>query len=63
MLEVEGYNLAQADHLNDVIRSGVCIYHIESLTTRAINLPYFKEGFPLEMSYNNNKSDCIGNLR
>ena len=53
MLEIESYNLVQADHLNNVKRGGGCIYHKESLPVYAINLPYFKETLLLKMSHNN----------
>ena len=42
-LDLEGYKLIRADHPNNVIRSGVCIYYKESLPVRAINLPYVQE--------------------
>ena len=55
LLEIEGYNLVRADHLNNFKRGGVCIYYKESLHVRAINLPYFNEVLLLEMSHNNKK--------
>ena len=55
LLEIEGYNLVYADHLNNVKRGGVCIYYKESLPFRTINLPYFNEALLLEMSHNNKK--------
>ena len=55
LLEIEGYNLVYADHLNNVKRGGVCIYYKESLSFRTINLPYFNEALLLEMSHNNKK--------
>ena len=55
LLEIEGYNLVRADHLNNVKIGGVCIYYKESLPVRAISLPYFNEALHLEMSHNNNK--------
>ena len=55
MLEIEGYNLVRADHLNNVKRGGVCMYYKVSFPVRVINLPYFHEALLLEMSHNNKK--------
>ena len=62
MLEIEGYNLVRADHLNNVKRGEVCMYYKESFPVRVVNLPYFHEALLLEISHNSKKSDCIGNL-
>ena len=53
LLEIEGYNLVHADHLNNIKRGGACICDKESLPVRVISLPYFKEAFILEMTSNN----------
>ena len=55
MLEIEGYNLVRADHLNTIKRGGVCMYYKVSLHVQVINLPYFHEALLLEMSHNNKK--------
>ena len=55
MLEIEGYNLVRADHLNNIKGGGVCMYYKESLPFRVINLPYFHEALLLEVSHNNKK--------
>ena len=55
LLQIEGYNIVRADHLNNVKRDGVCIYYKESLPVRGINLPYFNEALLLEMSHNKKK--------
>ena len=51
LLQIEGYNIVRADHLNNVKRGGVCIYYKESLPVRGINLPYFNEALLLEISH------------
>ena len=53
VLDIEGYRLVRADHLNNIKRAGVCIYYKESLPVRVINIPYIKEALLLEMNYNN----------
>ena len=55
LIDIEGYNLVCADHLDDTKRGSVCIYYKESLPVKIINLPYFKGALLLEMSYNKNK--------
>ena len=55
LLEIKGYNLVRADHLNNVKRGGVCMYYKESLPVSVINLPYFHEALLLEISHNNKK--------
>ena len=55
LLKIEVFNLARADHLNNVKRIGVCIYYKESLPVQAINLPYFNDALLLEISLNNKK--------
>ena len=57
-LQIEGYNLIQADHPNEVKREGVCIYYRESLSVTVISIPYLKEVVLLELVQNNNKI-CI----
>ena len=56
LLEIKGYNLVPADHLNNVKRAGVCIYYKESLHVGAIKLPPFNEALVLEMSHKNYRS-------
>ena len=51
LIDIEGYNLVRAGHLDDTKRGGVCIYCKESLPITIVNLPYFKEALLLEMSY------------
>ena len=48
-IELEGYKLVRADHLNNVKRGGVCIYYKESLPVRLINLLFI---FKKHSSYN-----------
>ena len=55
LLEIEGYNLAHADHPNNIKRGRACICNKESFPVRVISLPYFKEAFILEMTSNNKK--------
>ena len=55
LVEIQGYNLVRADHLDNTKRGGVCIYYKESLPVRVIDLPYFKEVLLLEMSFNKKK--------
>ena len=55
LLETVGYNLVCSGHPNNIKRCGVCIYYKESLSGRAISLPYFKEALPLEMTDNNRR--------
>ena len=50
LLEIEAYNFVRADHLNNVKIGGVCIYQKESLSVRAINVPYFNEMLLLDVS-------------
>ena len=62
LLEIDGYNLVCADHLNDTKRGGVCIYYQESLPVKVINLSYFEEALRLEITYNNKKSNNVCNI-
>ena len=55
LLEIGGCDLFCADHPNNIIRGGICIYYKESLPVRVISLPYFKEALLLEMTDNNKK--------
>ena len=55
MIEIEGYNLVHADHLNHIKQGGGCIYYKESLPVRIISLPFLNESLLLEMTYNNKK--------
>ena len=50
LLEIEAYNFVRADHLNNVKIGGVCIYQKESLSVRAINVPYFNEMLLLDVN-------------
>ena len=52
LVDIQGYNLFRADHPDNTKRGEVCIYFKQSLPVRVINLPYFKEGLLLEMSFN-----------
>ena len=52
-LDLKGYRLIRADHPNNFIRGGVCIYYNESLPVRAINLPYVQEALLLGLNDQN----------
>ena len=45
LLEIDGYNLVQADHLNNIKSGGVGIYYEESFSVRVINLPISKNHY------------------
>ena len=55
MIDIEGYKLIRADHLDNIKRGVVCIYYKESLPVQIINQHYLKVALLLEMSYNNKK--------
>ena len=55
LIDIEGYKLIRADHLDNIKRGGDCIYYKESLPVRKINLPNFKEALLLELNYSNKK--------
>ena len=43
LIDIEGYTLARADHLDNIKRGEVCIYYKESLLVRVISLPFLKK--------------------
>ena len=55
LIDIKGYNLVRADHLDNIKRGEVFIYYKESLSLRIRTLPYFKETLFLELIHNNNK--------
>ena len=52
LLEIDGYNLVQADHPNNIKTGGVCTCYKESLPVRVISLPYLNEALFLKMNDN-----------
>ena len=55
LIDIEGYELILADHLDNIKRGGGCIYYKGSLPVQIINQHYLKEALLLEMNYNNKK--------
>ena len=53
LLNIEGYNVVQADHPDNIKRGVVCIYYKEYLSIRVISLSYINETILLEIDYNN----------
>ena len=55
LIDIKGYNLVRADHLDNIKRGGVCVHYKESLTVRIKTFLYFKEVLFLETIHNNKK--------
>ena len=55
LLNIEGYNLVQADHPDNIKRGGVCIYYKETFSIRVVSLSYINEAILIEIDYNNKK--------
>ena len=49
-LEVPGYTLVRADNLNNTKRGGVCIYYLNSLPLKVLDIQFLNECINLELS-------------
>ena len=52
---INGYNLIRADHPNNNMRGGVCIYYRESLAIQLVETNYLSEYLLCEVCINNKK--------
>ena len=52
-LVLEGYNLIQSDHPSNTKRSGICIYHKESLAARLVDITSIPECLVCEVTIQN----------
>ena len=48
-LEIEGYDIARADHLTNTKRGGVCIYYKKCLPLRVLNIIFLNECINFEL--------------
>ena len=62
-LNIKGYNLYRADHLNNVKRGGVRAYIRESLPVRCLSSTYLQECLILKISVNNKKGYVVSLYR
>ena len=58
VLMIEGYNLIRSDHPSNNKRGGVCIYYIESLALRIVNITSLTECLVCEVTMQNKKG-CV----
>ena len=49
-LEVPVYNLARADNPNNTKRGGVCIYYLNSLPLKVLDIQFLNEGINFEIN-------------
>ena len=49
-MEVQGYTLARADNPNNTKRSGVCIYYLNSLTFKVLDIQFLNECINFELN-------------